>query len=356
MPLSLITAAELDAPLLATWRALRAANPALASPCYAPGFTQCAAAARRDVRIAVLHEGGRVVGLWPHQNDHGRGAPAGGGLSDHHGLVCVPGTRWDWHGLLRQARLDCWVFDHLPASQAPPGARAAASPTLDLTRGYSAWRCSRIAAGHRRVQDLARRAQRLARDAGPLRFEPHVRERAVFDFVLGLKSQQCRRTGVPDFFAQGWARELAERTWQAGDSDFAGRLSALYAGDTLVAAHLGMRSPQAWHWWFPVYGADHARWSPGALLLLHVAQAAATEGCAMLDLGKGDDPYKASYADSSLPLAEGWVARPTAASALLGVRRAARAWWTGSPLARPLWPVLRPLMRRARAIAASSRT
>lgn len=356
MPLTVICATELDASLREAWRDLRATNPALASPCFTAGFTQAAAAARKDVRIGVLHENGRIVGLWPHQNDRGRGTPAGGALSDHHGVVCAPGTHWRWRALLRQAGLDWWAFDHLPASQAPPGAATATSPTLDLSRGYDAWHRGRLAGGHGRIADLERKARRLAREVGPLRFEARVRERRVFETVLRLKSQQCQRTGVPDFFGWRWARALAEHAWQAQDSDFAGRLSALYAGDTLVAAHLGMRSPQAWHWWFPVYDADHARHSPGALMLLRVAQAAAAEGCAMLDLGKGDDAYKASFADCGLPLAEGWVARPSAASLAQGARRAARAWWRGSPLAQPLRPVLGPLMRRARAIGAASRT
>ncbi|MFD0668809.1 GNAT family N-acetyltransferase [Ramlibacter sp. MAHUQ-53] len=356
MPLDLLTADELDAPTLAAWRALRAANPALASPCFTPGFARAVAAARPDLRIGVLHEGGRITALWPHQNDRGRGAPAGGSLSDHHGLVCAPGLRCDWPALLRAAGLAWWAFDHLPAAQAPPGAGRTASPALDLAQGYAAWRQRRREAGASRLAQLERKARKLAREVGPLRFEAHTTDRRVFDTVLRLKSRQCRRTGVPDFFAWPWARALAQAAWQAQEEDFAGRLSALYAGDQLVAAHLGLRSPQAWHWWFPVYEAAHAAHSPGALLLLEVARAAAAGGCAMLDLGQGDDAYKASFADTALPLATGWVARPSLASLAQGARRAARAWWRGSGALQPLRALARPVMRRARAIAAASRT
>lgn len=356
MRLDLITADELDAPLLAAWRALRASDPALASPCFTPGFVQAAAAARRDVRIGVLHTGGRVAGLWPHQNERGRGGPAGGALSDHHGLVCAPGTRCDWPALLRPAGLDWWAFDHLPRAQAPPGCAPGTSPALDLSFGYAAWRQRRLAAGSGRLHPLERKARKLAREVGPLRFEAHTHDRPALETVLRLKSDQCRRTGVADFFAWGWTRALAEHVWQCESPDFAGRLSALYAGDTLVAAHLGMRSPQAWHWWFPVYAPAWGAYSPGALLLLRVAQAAAAEGCTMLDLGKGDDAYKAAFADTALPLAEGWVARPCLASLAQGARRAARGWWRGTPVLRPLRSLARPVIRRARAIAAASRT
>lgn len=355
MRLSVITPAELDVPTTCAWRMWQASNPALISPCFAPEFTLAVAAERTDVRIGMLHEGGRIAGLWPYQDDRGRGTPVGGGLSDHHGIICAPDTQWDWGELLRAAGLAYWTFDHLPASQAPPGATATVSPALQLAHGFEAWRRGRLDAGSRRIGDLERKARKLAREVGPLRFEPHVADPAVFETVLALKSLQCRRTGVSDFFAQGWTRALATRIWQTQTPGFAGRLSALYAGDVLVAAHLGMCSPRAWHWWFPVYVAAYGAYSPGALLLLRVAQAAAEQGHAVLDLGKGDDPYKAGFADGGLPLAEGWLRRASLASLVQGTRRRARAWWTGSPLAQPLRPLLQPFMRRARDWAAPGR-
>lgn len=351
MRLSLITTPDLDASALATWRRLQAGNPALASPYFAPEFTLAVAAERQDVRIGVLHEGGHITGFWPHQKDRDRGAPVGAGLSDHHGVVCAPGTAWDWPTLLREAGLAYWTFDHLPASQAPAGAAPAMSPVIDLTRGFDGWRQGRIGAGVRRIVELERKGRKLEREAGPVRFEAHVDDAAVFETVLRLKSLQCRRTGVPDFFEWPWTRALAARIWQSQAVDMTGRLSALYAGDHLVAAHLGMRSPQSWHWWFPVYNADYADYSPGGLLLLRVAQAAAAQGQTRLDLGKGDDPYKASFANGGLPLAEGWVRRLALATLTHGGLRTARAWWTGSPLIQPLRPLLRPLMRRARSSA-----
>lgn len=347
MNITLIAASELDAGLQSTWRALQASHPALRSPYFAPEFTLAVAAVQSDVRIAVLEDGARVVGFFPHQARWRIGRPVGAPLSDHHGVVCAPGTHWDWQALLRASRLASWRFDHLPSEQAPQGGVciAADSPALDLSRGMAAYLDARRASGVRSLGEFERKARKLAREVGPLRFEAHTQDAQVLATVLHLKSQQCRRTGVQDFFARPWTRALVEHIGTLQHPNFAGRLSALYAGDQLVGAHLGMRSATVWHWWFPVYSHAMAPYSPGAQLLLHVAQAAADAGCGLLDLGKGDDAYKRTFADCSLPLAEGWVAaRPTLTFAWLTGRDAARRWVKTSSLTQPL-RVLRKRLR-----------
>lgn len=347
MKISVIHASELDPSKLALWRAMQAGNPALCSPCFSPEFTLAVAAVRTDVRIAVLEADGQCTAFFPFQARWGVGLPVGGGLSDHHGVVCDSRTTWDWCALLKAARLSSWRFDHLPREQAPAGTAGlhALSPALDLSHGFAAYLSTRRAQGVRRIGELDRKGRKLAREVGPLHFEAHTRCPRVLESVLRLKSLQCRCTGVPDFFALPWARALAERIAATQTSHFSGRLSALYAGDTLVAAHLGMRAPGAWHWWFPVYEPAYAPYSPGGLLLLRVAQAAADQGHGMLDLGKGDDAYKQSFADCSLPLAEGWVSRPALTTAWLAASGMAHHWIRTARWVQPLRPLLRRLRR-----------
>ncbi len=111
----------------------------------------------------------------------------------------------------------------------------------------------------------------------------------------------------------------------------AGRSSALYAGDQLVAAHFGICSAQVWHWWFLVHDHAHARHSPVALLLLAVAEAAAAAGTDIVDIGDGAEADKASFADLSLPLAEGRATRSSLATTLVGARDAAIDWVHARP-------------------------
>lgn len=351
MKVSVITAHELGAAERRRWEELQRSNGRLASPCFCWEFTAAAAAARPDVRIAVMEEHQSIVGFFPFQTRWGAGLPAGGRLSDHHGVIAGPDTTWDWHALLKSAGLAYWQFDHLPAWQRPRGTvvTEATSPGLDLSRGYDAWLRRRLEGGHS-VNKMPRKIRKLTREVGPLRLELDCRDRQVFDTVIRLKSEQCRRTRQLDFFAWPWTRALVEHIRDIDHANFGGRLSALYAGDTLVAAHFGMRSDKVWHWWFPVYSQEHSIYSPGSLLLLQVAEAAAAEGHVLLDLGKGDEPYKASFSDCASPLVEGCISRPTLVTAARALRKGAGRWLRTSPVAQPL----RPLVQRLRQIGKST--
>lgn len=200
-----------------------------------------------------------------------------------------------------------------------------------------------------RVGQLERKARKLEREVGPLRFVAHTGPTGVLERVFALKSAQCRRTGTADVFAPGWTRSLARRLLAVSHDHFGGCLSALYAGERLLAAHLGLRSARVWHWWFPVYEPAFAAYSPGGILLLEVAREAARRGASALDLGKGDDPYKRSFADHEVALAEGCVTRPSAAALLRRLRQGSEAQLRASPIATPLRPLLRAANRWVRA-------
>lgn len=346
MKISVIAPAELDRPARQRWRELQASTSALGSPYFSCEFTLAVADSRPDVRIAVLEEDNAVVGFFPYQVRWGAGLPVGGCLSDHHGVIAAPDTQWRWEELLRASRLAYWQFDHLAAWQRPQQMQVtdAVSPGIDLSCGFAAYKRGRLDAGHR-IGKLDCQARKLARELGPLRFEANARDPRLLETVVQLKLEQCRRTGAIEFFSWPWTRALVERIHGIDDPLFGGRLSALYAGDTLVAAHFGMRSQRVWHWWFPVYDHAHARHSPGALLLLSLAEAAAAQGHELVDLGKGQDAYKDSFADCSLPLLEGCVTRPAVVTLMWQIKKDAGHWLRTSPVAQPLRPILRQARR-----------
>jgi CelD/BcsL family acetyltransferase involved in cellulose biosynthesis len=60
----------------------------------------------------------------------------------------------------------------------------------------------------------------------------------------------------------------------------------------LVAAHFGIRSRRIWHWWFPAYDREFARYSPGLILLVEMMRAAEGLGLERIDLGRGEALYK----------------------------------------------------------------
>ena len=344
MKITVVPASALGSADLDRWRTLQQSNPALHSPYYCPEYCAAVADVVADVRVAVLKgDDGVVAGYLPFEQRLAHGRPIGAHLSDHHGVVCGPDTRFAWSAILRAAQLGWFAYDHLPAAQSSPTDTLTTSPGLDLSRGFSAWKEAR----GRRVSELDRKARKLEREVGPLRFVARSRDRAVLADVLAKKTAQCARTGIADIFQERWAPRLIDRIFDVDDADFGGCLSVLYAGDRVVAAHFGMRSSQVWHWWLPVYDHDHARFSPGALLLLHVAEAAAADGARLLDLGKGDDGYKKSFADVETPLAEGIALRTLLRPVHDAVNKAhvdGKAWLRASAL----FPVLRQMKNTLR--------
>lgn len=359
MKVRVVSARELDADLTERWAQLQEADPRLSSPYFCPEFTQAAAAVRDGVRVAVMERAESVVGFFPFQRERmGIGKPVGGRLSDYHGVVVARDTEWDAEELIRACDLSIWDFDHLLASQEPFRAFhrvVTNSPVMDLSRGFEAYVQERRASGTKRIKKIMGQRQKLEREVGPLRFEPHASDASVLEQVIAWKSAQCRRTGAFDFFQLDRNVELVRRIHQTRTNRFEGILSALYVGDRLAAAHMGMHSRSVCHYWFPGYEHDLARYSPGSILLLELARWAADSGVALLDLGKGDDAYKQGFMSSHVPIAEGSVVRPSLVGVHRRLRDATNSFLRRSPLAAPVRFSLRAQRRIRQRLRARSR-
>jgi CelD/BcsL family acetyltransferase involved in cellulose biosynthesis len=348
MKITRLRASELDLTLAQRWRSLSQADPSLASPYFCLDYVQAVAQVRDDVFVAVVENDGAVQGFFPFQCPSRKvAAPVGGRLSDCHGFIGaahVPGL--DATALMRAAGIDIWDFDHVPAAQqlfAAHATRHDESPIMDVSQGYDRYLEQRKAAGAQRVAQMLRKARKFEREVGALRFEADCRDRRAFEQTVQWKREQCLRTGVPDFLSWGWTVELLERIWAADQPGFAGRLSVLWHDDVILAAHFGMRSHSVWHWWFPGYNAGYSDHSPGGILLLRVAEAAAQAGMSHVDLGKGEDAYKRSFATGSIPLIEGAVLVPSLTSTWRRTREASRGFLRDSPVMSPARTAYRQL-------------
>jgi CelD/BcsL family acetyltransferase involved in cellulose biosynthesis len=275
------------------WRELQDADPALASPYLCPELTAAAAAVRDDVHVGVLREGGEIVGFFPFQRSTDEdGTVVAAGVSDYQAVIAARGVRWSAEELLRGCGLRSWSFTYLVTGQEPFRPfhnQLFTFAAMDLSRGYAAWAHERRAAGSRLIKDTERHRRRLEREAGPLRFELDVAapaNLAVLHQLMGWKSAQYQRTGKTDWFAIPWVRDLLEALLTTRADGFSGLLSALWAGDRLVAAHFGIRSRHVWHWWYPAYDRGLARNSPGLVLDLLMAEQAPALGIRRIDLGK----------------------------------------------------------------------
>jgi CelD/BcsL family acetyltransferase involved in cellulose biosynthesis len=303
------------------WHELQASYIHLDSPFLSPTFATAVSRLRPATRVAVIREG-TGIGFLPFElgrGGHGRALAMG--LSDLQGLVADPSLEIDPVELLHKCGLRSFTFDHLTARQrdwvqtAPSHVSADVSRVLDLSRGYDAWVADCRAASKGLLQSSARKLRKLEREHGAVRLVYDYPDHAALEKLLGWKSHQYRRTSRRDIFADLGTRAFVHDLLERGNGEFGAPLSVLTAGDTMIAAHFGLRSKRTLAWWFPVYDIDFSCYSPGLILSMAIAKAISADGAAVLDLGKGDEPYKERLSNSSIGLLSGAI----------GVNRHARA-------------------------------
>lgn len=308
--ISLIQARDLTEAQVRRWSEIQQASSHLQSPFFRPEFTQAVTAARGGVEVALVKRGTEIVGFLPFQRRcRWLGRPVAAGLNDFQGIICEDACLVDPQQLLRECGLLTWKFDHQIVAQSAMETHSwhhHPSPYLNLTDGFAAFVANRGSASHR-IRGTQRKLRKLEREQGPIRFVAHSTDPRVFQFLRERKSAQWRRTGGADVFAIPWTSNLLQ--WLNGEQNpnCCGMLSALYSGDRLIAAHQGLRSNSVLHAWFTTYDPSLARYSPGWLLFLRLAQEANSLGIDRIELGAGPEPYKKSLESGATMLACGSV-------------------------------------------------
>ncbi|MFE9648456.1 GNAT family N-acetyltransferase [Streptomyces sp. NPDC006365] len=311
--ISIHRAEHLDASLSRAWHKAMDESPDYANPFLAPEFAAGIGGCRGGARVAVLHERGEPVGFFPYErNSLGVGRAIGLGLSDCQALVHRPGITWDTEQLLRACGLSVFEFDHLVAEQKPFGRHVTGtfpSPVLDLKPGdgdYAQW----LRATYPGIaKTTLKKERRLGRDLGEMRFVFDERDPRVLRTLMRWKSAQYRRTGRMDRFARPWIVDLVDHLFQVREEHFTGVLSVVYAGDRPVAAHFGPRSRTVFAAWFTAYDPEFRYYSPGLIMHLRMAEAAARDGVRLMDMGRGDKEYKDWLKTRELRVAEGFATR-----------------------------------------------
>jgi CelD/BcsL family acetyltransferase involved in cellulose biosynthesis len=318
------------------WNEMQAGNPSLDSPYFLADFVRAVADVRRDVQVTVIRERGETVGFFPFQRGKlNLGKPVGGKLSDYHGVLSRNDLSFDVEHLLRASGLASWDFDHLVAGQqafANCVQANAASPFLDLSKGFDEYAKDRREAGSDSLANLGRKIRKFERDQGELRFVWHDATEKSFESLLQWKSSQYRATGLADVFEFPWTTALLRRICDGEKADFGATISTLYAGERLAAACYCLRGRKVLHAWFNAYDPELAVYSPGLVLFERMARAAEEHGIAKIDLGKGDERYKRSLASSSTPLWEGSVELNSLSVWLRNGWRRTRDWMQHSSL------------------------
>jgi CelD/BcsL family acetyltransferase involved in cellulose biosynthesis len=292
------------------WRALQGTDPLLGNPFLAPEFTQGVGRFRSDVRVAVVTDGPDIVAFLPYETSAlGIGHPVGFGLTDLQGIIAPPDLRLDAKALLKACGLSVWDFDHLLAHQptfAPHHSITWTEPVMDLSRGFAAY------FEGARLKRIRYQERKLGRDVGEPRYVFSSTDPADLGRLMALKSAQYQKTGRMDRFARPWIVDLVRHFHETGF----GVLSVLYAGDEAVSIHFGLRDGEVMAGWFTTYDPRFAKYSPGLIGHLRLAQTCPEHGILRIDMGRGGKEFKDRLKSREIPIAEGRVARATAGAGL----------------------------------------
>lgn len=331
MSIHVIKPQELSQAEIAAWRRLQDSDGHLASPFFAPEFTQAVGSARGDAFVGVIESGGKAVGFFPFQRRGRVGQPIGAAICDYQGLIAEGTALVTARDLLSGCRLDALDFNHVPAVQTvfhKHSTFTSDSPYINLEGGYPAFVARRKQQGVQEIGSTLRKLRKLEREVGAVRFVGDDADERAWQKLTAWKNAQYRRSNLVEALDKDWISGTLSRIREEKGQPFSGLLSSLYAGDNLLAVHFGMRWGATWHYWFPAYDTEFNRYSPGLILLLKMAEHGAANGIRIIDLGRGQTRYKTAFADGKVQLCEGSLQRAASvAGALrLGHRAVERAW------------------------------
>ena len=124
---------------------------------------------------------------------------------------------------------------------------------------------------------------------------------AILDTYLAQKAAWFRNQGIADSFAQPgvaeFFRALVKRRWSGGESSLIEFDALEFDGEIRAILGSGAKSGRLSGYFMSVSDDDWRRVSPGELMLYEVISASCARGLTSLDLGRGDERYKASWLD-----------------------------------------------------------
>ena len=324
---------------LTAWQNLLAGNHQFDSPFFHPHYVRQLGEFRDRVEVAVLADGSQPVGFLPFERHaRGVGRPPGIKLCDFQGVVAAAETPWTTAELVTGAGLSVLHFDHLLSSPSPLAAcslREDLSPFLDLSAGYDEYLAERKRAKSGLISQTLRKRRKLEREVGAVEFSWHDSADEPWDRLLEWKSAQRARTGTVNILDWSWARDFLNSLRQQQTGPLRGAVSTLRANGQLLAVHFGIHTEHVLHYWFPTYDRQFSRYSPGLIILLELAQHCGLQHIRRIDLGKGDEDYKYSFASGTRTVLTGAADIRPLRHALRSASHCMREWLRNSPLRGP---------------------
>jgi CelD/BcsL family acetyltransferase involved in cellulose biosynthesis len=271
-------------------------------------YTQTLALCLPFVRVCRITQGHRTLAFFPFQYRSavheavGIGERLGGELSDYFGLIAEPGFRIETEELLRLSGLKSLYFSHLDEKQVENGlvgTKPELGHRIDFPQGGEAFWENIRRTDKKFTSDTERRERKLIREYGSVRFvfSESDSDHALRELVAN-KRAQYDRTGFSDVLSERQTQSILYALYRTRDTQCSGVMSTLYAGNTWVASHFGLRCGSTLHYWFPVYNPILKAFAPGRILLKQIIQSSQVNGLTCIDRGAGDSVAKRDLSTS----------------------------------------------------------
>ena len=333
MDIDIVRPRDLPPEEIAHWARLQDSHPDLETPFLSPYWPRAVEQAQTseasNVRIAVLHEGGKVRGFMPAKIQGGVAMPAGAPMCDYQGLIVEPGVDVTSRQLVDAMGVGRLDFSHMPLTQSLFASNirgTSASWIVRLPFGYDVYAADKKAESGI-LKDIDKRRRKAQKDMGAVTFTAFSRSKTDFDQMLAWKREQYRRTGQTDIFEAPWTGRLLRDLFLSRDPDFGGVLFTLHIGDKLAAAQFHLRGQRVLHAWIIAHDETFDRVSPGMMLFQDTMRWMDDTPFTSIDFGPGDYRFKKQLANAVCTVGHGFVGRPGASSlvrsAAYGIRAAA---------------------------------
>ena len=277
----------------ALWKGFVAARPDLSGPYFDVRYVKAVGPNVPQSGVVRIWQGDKVVGFFPYQVRSGSLQPMGAPLTDYHGIIGAADLSVDFDALLKVTgarRLDFqgWV-----------GAMSDKAATTHLTRrvadtsdGFDAWWHAQDQDHHKFFKNIGRCQRNVEKDFGGFEFSWERVTPAVLGWVVDLKRDQYRQTGMHDVFGCGWTRTLLNDLASYDSCDFGLRAGVFRRDGKIVAAEISLVDRHEVHLWFPAYDPEYYRYSVGILLTIAIIKHGAGKGVKRFDFGTGGEDYK----------------------------------------------------------------
>jgi CelD/BcsL family acetyltransferase involved in cellulose biosynthesis len=291
------------------WQSLRQSQPTMATPFFSTAFIDAVHAARGDVLVAIMEDSESVLGYLPFHLLGQSAKPVGRFMNDAHNVIATPQTKIPWPWLLRQIGTRSFDFHAMVGSTQHLDSQMifGSTPSFSASIGEDGHAyLARLEKEHRTIQKQDQKTRKMIRRWGPLRFEFDCRDPGLLEQTIRWKREQYRRTNILDLFTPDWTRRMLRHLHDQTESA-RGLHSVLWAGDRVVAAHIGMIENDLLHYWFPTYNTEYSIYSPGTALFKTIVAQSTSHGIRVIDMGYGEQPYKKKQTDAITSVSHGCI-------------------------------------------------